>query len=204
MALNTYSDLRTALTARLDVTTSDISNSNANDLFTEAERRIYRDIRIRDMETSFSIAIASGVAALPSGYCDLKFAYLDTSPVVNLLRKTAQWIYTSYPNRASSGKPKFIAREASNFIFGPYPDSGYTVKGVCYVKPSTVVDDTLKGALLTNSELLLYKACELAELFLERDARAPKWERMYEQVKAQLMVEDEREQGSGPLQITTA
>lgn len=205
MSLSTYSDLRTALQTRLDVSTSDISNANADDLFTEAEKRIYRELRIRDMETAFSTAISSGVIALPSGYVELKYAYVDSTPTYMLQRKTPQWIYLNYPTRSSSGKPLFIAREGANFIFGPYPDSGYTITGVYYVKPTTVVNDTLRGALLTNPDLLLYAALTEGEKFLGREQRAQLWESRYAEVKNQIIRENEWENGSGgPLSITVA
>ena len=180
MALDTYSGLRTALTTRLNVTTSDISDLNADDLFTEAEAMIYADLRVRDMETALSATISSGVIAVPDGYCDLKFAYIDSTPVQNLQRKSANWIYLQYPNRASYGKPKFIAREEANFIFGPYPDSTYTVKGIYYAEPATVVNDELSGIILKYPGLLLYKACALGEEFLGRESRMPIWENKYE------------------------
>jgi hypothetical protein len=205
MSLSTYSDLRTALTARLDVSTSDISNSNADDLFTEAEKRIYRELRIRDMETSFSSTISGGVIALPSGYVELKYAYVEGTPICPLQRKTPQWIYLNYPTRSSQGRPKFIAREGSNFIFGPYPDSGYTINGVYYTKPSTVVNTTLTGVLLTNPDLLLYATLVEAEKFLGREQRGQVWETRYTEVKNQIIRENEWENGSGsPLTITVA
>ena len=206
MSLSTYDDLRTALRARLGgETTENLSNANADDLFTEAEKRIYRELRVRDMETSFSTAISLGVIPLPSGYTELKYAYVDATPVQMLQRKTPQWIYLNYPTRSSAGKPKFIAREASNFIFGPYPDSTYTIKGVIYAKPSTVVNTTLSGVLLTNPDLLLYGALVEAEKFLGREARIPVWESRFQEVKNRLQIEDEKENGSGgPLSITVA
>ena len=102
------------------------------DLIRFGELRIYRDLRIRAMETALSDTIASGVIAVPSGYVEMKHAYIDGTPVQRLTRKTAEWVYQNYPTRSSGGKPKFFAREAGNLIFGPHPDSAYTVKGIYY------------------------------------------------------------------------
>jgi hypothetical protein len=99
------------------------------------ENRIYRDLRVRQMETALSSAISSGVIAVPTGYLEMKYAYVNGSPMVKLQRKDAEWIYQNYPVRSSDGTPKYFAREATNFIFGPYPDSGYTIKGLYYKKP---------------------------------------------------------------------
>src|SRR5690242_9930704 len=103
------------------------------DLITLADNRINNDLRHRAMETSTASTIASGVIAVPTNYIELKDAYISsTSPYVNLDRKTANWIYDKYPFRTSDSTPRFIAREGSNFIFGPYPDANYTVTLVYY------------------------------------------------------------------------
>lgn len=204
MALDSYSNIRTALTTRLAVTTSDISNTNADDILTEAEDMIYSELRVRDMETALSSTISSGVIAVPSDFCEWLFAYVDSTPVQALQTKAPEWVYYQYPNRASYGKPKFIAREVNNFIFGPYPDSTYTIKGVYYAKPTSVINGTLSGILLKYPGLLLYKGCELAEEFLGRDERAPRWGAKYERLKNLVEAEYRKERMSGPLQIAVA
>ena len=45
----------------------------------DAEERIYNDIRIQAMEASYSQAIASGVVAIPAGFLEWKFLYVDGS-----------------------------------------------------------------------------------------------------------------------------
>ena len=140
MAITTYAELKTAVTSWLDVATADLS-AVIDDLVTVAEKRIFRECRTRDMEDSFSTAISSGTIALPTGYVELKYARIDGTPSQPLERRSAEALYEMYPNRSSEGKPQFIAREASTFIFGPYPDSAYTVKGV-YYKRLTVVSSS--------------------------------------------------------------
>lgn len=194
MSLDTYANLRTALTTRLD--TSGISPTAADDLFTEAEKRIYREIRVREMETAFSVALTAGVAALPSGYADLKFAYLDATPARLLQRKPPSWIYLNYPTRSASGTPIYIARVGSNFIFGPYGGT-HTMAGVYFQKPATVVNATLTGVLLTNPDLLLYGALAEAEKFLGRETRAALWETRFQEIKGQVVTESDRENFSG-------
>lgn len=192
--LDTYANLRTALTTRLD--TSDILPADADDLFTEAELRIYRELRVRQMETSFSVGITGGVAALPAGYADLKYAYVDANPTRLLQRKPASWIYLQYPQRSASGTPIYISRVGANFIFGPY-GGNHTVAGVYFQKPATVVNTTLTGVLLSNPDLLLYGALAEAEKLLGRESRAPIWETRFQEIKAQVVSESDRENFSG-------
>lgn len=195
MSIASYSELQTAVANWLN--RSDLT-SYITDFITLGENRIYRDLRIRAMETALSDTIASGVVALPSGYIELKYAYIDRSPAQHLQRQTARFIYEHYPERSSTGLPKYIAREASNFIFGPYPDSAYSVKGIYYKRL-----DALSGSNTTNwftsnaPDLLLFSALTQAEPFLKNDARLQLWESMYQQVKMQIEMEDKAEDVSG-------
>ncbi len=131
MALNTYSDLVTAIGTWLNRT--DLA-SYIPDFIALAEERIYRSLRVKAMETALSSTISSGAIAVPSDYIELKSAYIDGSPTYALERLSVEEIYTKYPTRSSQGKPLYIAREGASFIFGPYPDGAYTVKGIYYAR----------------------------------------------------------------------
>lgn len=202
MSIASYSELKTAVASWVNR-----SNLTANvpDFIALGEARIYRDLRIRAMETALSSAIAAGVVAVPSGYIELKFAYLNTTPIGKLTRKDAEWVYLNYPTRSADSQPKFIAREGDNFIFGPYPDgSSYTVKGIYYKRLDALSDSNTTNWFTTNApDLLLWAAlCEAAP-FLVNDSRIPIWEGKYEFVKRQLQRQDEQEEFSGsPLAVT--
>ena len=116
MALVTYLDLQSEVSNYLH--RSDLTNY-IPDFIQLAETKIFRRLRTKDMETAFSSTMATtGTLALPSSYIDLKYAYINTSPVQWLTRIQARRIYEKFPNRISDRKPAFIAREGSNFIFG--------------------------------------------------------------------------------------
>lgn len=168
------------------------------------ENRIYRDLRVRQMETALSSTIASGVIAVPSGYLDMKFAYINGSPMVKLQRKDAEWIYYNYPTRSADGTPRFFAREATNFIFGPYPDSAYTVKGVYYKKLDALSDSNTSNWLITDvPDLILFASlCEAAP-WTQDDARIPLWEKKYAQIKDRVQRNDVEEEFSGSPLATT-
>lgn len=163
-----------------------------------AEARIYRELRIQAMEQSLSSAISSGVVAVPTGYLDMKFAYIDGSPVQPLQRKSLEFIYDRYPSRAADGKPKYFSREGSSFIFGPYPDSAYTMKGVYYKSLDGLSDSNTTNWFTTNApDLLLFAALCEAEPFLKNDGRIPMWEAKYNAVKNDVQSNDNRERYSG-------
>lgn len=168
------------------------------------EARIYRDLRVGSMELTFSSTIASGVIAVPTAYLELKNAYIDGSSAQALQRKDAEWIYANYPTRSASGKPRFIAREATNLIFGPYPDSAYTVKGVYYKRLTALSVSNTSNWLITDApDMLLFAAlCEAAP-YLQDDARIAIWEKKYAQIAQRVQKQDDDEQFSGsPLAAT--
>lgn len=193
MSLSTYSDLQSAVAswlARSDLT------SIVPDLIRLGEIRIFREVRCRDMETALNVTMSGGVAAVPADYLDLKNAYLDGNPVTRLKRTDAGQIYEQYPTRAADDKPGYIAREGSNFIFGPYPDSDYTLKGIYYAKPTSI--QTTANTLFTNNpDLYLYAALCEASPYIHDDPRTAVWETKYASLKQQIDFADREESSSG-------
>lgn len=203
MAISTYSELQTAVINRLHRANL---TSLVPDFIALGEARIYRDLRIRCMETALSSTIASGVIAVPSGYVELKHAYIDGSPSGKLTRKNADFVYQNYPTRSADGKPKFIAREADNFIFGPYPDSAYTVKGIYYKRLDALSDSNTTNWFTSNApDILLFAVlCEAAD-HISNDAAMMKWEQKYIQIKDRIQRENDAEEFSGsPLSMSAA
>ncbi len=206
MTIATYAQLKTAAARWLEnsdlgTVTSLGIDSTIDDLVTIAESRIFRECKTKDNEESLSTAMASGVVAVPSDYMSLKFAYVDGTPVQKLERRPAEWIYENYPTRSSTGKPKFIARHTTNFIFGPYPDSGYTIVGVYYKRLAAL--STTAHALFTNNPDLYLFAC-LAEstILIGRDDRIPLWESKYQKILNDVNGHSRAEEASGsPLQM---
>lgn len=202
MPFSTISELQTAL---ISWTNAGITTAEAQDLITLAEDRIYREIRVKSMETQSSIAISSGVAAIPSNLIEVKDIHISSNPKYSLQRKTPDWIYSNYPNRSETGLPIFYAREGSNLIFGPNASDSYTVVVNYYARPTTAVGGTLSGILLSSPGLLLYAALAESEIFLGRDSRLQVWETKYQQLKELVLKEDRNERFSGsPLTVTAA
>ena len=201
MALTTYAELKTALgtwTRRADISTY------ADDLITVAEGRIFKEVRCREMEAALSSAIAAGVLAVPADYVELKNAYIDGTPIRNLERKSPEWILRTYPTRSSTSKPSYIARDVSNFIFGPYPDSAYTVKGT-YYKELTALSSSVNDLFTNNPDL--YLAASLAEAFefLRNQPMQDKWESKYQRIKTSISTQYKAENFSGgPLTMVPA
>lgn len=195
MSIASYSELQTAVGNWLN--RSDLT-SIIPDFIMLGERRIYRDLRIRAMETALNSAISSGVLSVPSDYIDLKSARIDGTPVQALKRTSVDYIYHKYPTRSSSGRPVFIARESSNFIFGPYPDSNYTVKGIYYARLTALsVSNTTNWFTINAPDILLWASLCAAEPYLKNDSRLVLWQSHYELTKNEIQREDDKENHSG-------
>jgi hypothetical protein len=168
------------------------------------ENRIYRELRVRQMEATFTGTIAAGVLAVPTGYLEMKYAYISGSPATKMSRKDAEWIYANYPTRSSGGVPKFFAREAETFIFGPYPDSTYTVTGLYYKRLDSLSDSNTANWLTNDYPgLILFASMCEAATWLQDDPRIPLWEKKYAQIKEQVVRNDQQEEFSGsPLAAT--
>lgn len=195
MALGTYTDLYTALWSWMDA--SDVPQALMADVITVAEARIFREARTRFQETSLSTAIVSGVVAIPSNYVALKSSYINTSPVQFLERKNPEFIYTSYPQRSADRAPKYIAREKNSFIFGPYPDSGYTVNAVYYKKLNALSGANPHTLFTSNPDLYLFGGLAESEILIGRDKRIPLWEQKYKNILMDVNGQDQAEGASG-------
>lgn len=201
MSITTYAELQTAVGNWLH--RSDLT-SIIPDLIMLGEKRIFREIRARSMETALNSVIASGVIALPADYLELKLAYVDGAPVKLLQRTTATVLLQQYALRSSTSKPYLIARQGTNFIFGPYPDSTYTIKGIYYAQPTSIA--TTANTLFTdNPDLYLFAAILEAAPYLKNDARLTLWQAKYDQIKMQINDYEKAEMGSGSgLQVVAA
>ncbi len=181
--ISSYTTLLTAVSDYL--ARSDISTYTPN-FVQNWEERFFRQPRNfgRWMESSLSSAIASSVVALPSGYLGLKYAYVNGSPSSRLDRLSLNQLLGKYPRGGCTGIPAYISRETTNFIFGPEPDSTYTIKGVYWAKPtllrSFAADAAAHWLIVNAPDLPLYGALLEAQPFLRNDSRIPIWQGMYD------------------------
>lgn len=181
--ITTYSSLLTAVTDAL--ARSNLSSFAPN--FVQAwEVSFYRDpLNFGTwMETSGTIGtIASSVVVVPSDYLGLKNAYVNGSPSTRLDRKSLTQIHGRYPRGGDTARPIWIARDGSNFIFGPEPDSAYTIKGTYWARPTnlrSVASDAIGAWLILYApDLPFYGALLQSAPFLKNDERIQVWQLMY-------------------------
>jgi hypothetical protein len=195
MAITSYATLQTSVANWL---ADDTLTSYIPDFITLAEARIYRELKIRQMEVALSATIASGVITVPSGYTEMKFAYVNGSPIKPLERVSLEALYSRYPTRSADGKPSVFAREGINIAFGPYPDSAYVIKGVHYSKLAVLSDANTTNWLITDApDLILFATLAEAKAFIMDDPRLVLWEGRYINARDMLKKQDRDEDMSG-------
>lgn len=196
MALNSYANLKTAIAAFLDVSAADISTV-VDDIIFIAENRIWNELHTRDFATSLSATISSGVVAVPSDFLDwMNPKVVDGSDLTyryDLTPVTAEYIYDNYPLRDSQSRPRFVATEGSNFIYGPFPDSGTTwlQMGTYKAKLKRVSTSAADNLIFARApEIYLYASMTEAEKLLGREQRSVVWEAKYRSIRDLLNAED--------------
>lgn len=148
------------------------------------EERFYRQPRNYGpwMHSAFNISFSS-TAPVPSDYLTHKIAYLDGQSNAPLVPSSLEQVLMAYP-RTSAGKPKWMARDGANFVFGPAPDGTYTLNGTYFAKPDLLRDfasDAEAHFLIVNApDLLLYGALLEAQPYLMNDKRLPVWQSMFD------------------------
>jgi hypothetical protein len=173
--ITNYATLQTAIAdyiARDDLTTF-IPNFIQN-----CENKLYRTLNLRNEETALSVSISSGVAAVPSDFKALKFAYVDHTPIYLLQWVPIEELYRDYSDRQSSSYPSVISREGSNFVFGPVSVSG-TLKGIYYAKQDPLRTTDPSWYVTNAPEVLLYGSLLEASSFIQNDARLQTWGELY-------------------------
>lgn len=199
MSISSYAELQTAVANwlhRADLT------SIIPDLITLGEKRINRKVRAADMETTYSGAIASGVIAVPSDFLAWKLVYINSAKITVLRSKPLDWLFENYPSRSSDSLPKFIARSAGNFEFGPYPDSTYTVKGTYYKRLAAVSSSWHALATASPDLYLMATLCEAAP-YLKNDSRIPIWEAKFRDIVHDINKETTGADFSWPLRVAS-
>lgn len=139
------------------------------------------------MEVSGTIGtIAAAVIAVPAAYRALKYAYVNGSPSTPLVRVSIDQMYGTYPRGGTTGLPIWIARDGTNFVFGPEPDSAYVVKGVYWAKPTVLRSYTTGGAdavahwIIVNApDLAVYGSVLEAVAEMRDDPRVAMWKMAY-------------------------
>lgn len=170
MAISTYDELKAAVANWMD--RSDLS-SRIPTFISLAEARFKRKLRVREMETTTTVAMTAGqdYIALPTGYVELLHVYVDGDPKRPLETTTLAMMNSKWAG-SQTAKPRMAAVSGSNLYLAPTPDSAYNAE-VTYYKFDELSDTNTTNFLLTSHpDIYLRGAQAEAEFFLKNPEMA--------------------------------
>lgn len=213
MALSTYSDLQSALTAwfaRNGSTDTTISD-RATDFIALCEARINygsadgqfgsAPLRVRAMETSATLTTSTGVVSvsLPTGYLGLRRIYISGSPPQALVQYSPE-LNASMSQSAVAGRPQLYDIVGDTIEFTPIPDGAYDVVVVYYkAVPALTVSATTNWLLTAKPDVYLYGSLLEAALFIGDDTSAAKFFRSFSGAVNSLQQQDMRDRYHKPV-----
>lgn len=200
MALANYGDLKTGVANWLN---RDDLTSRIPELIRMGEARVYADFRLRCMEVSAAVTIASSTRtkALPTRWVQGRRLYL--SGVGHLEYKTPVEFWEIHADRPT-GQPDVFTIEAENFVWGPLPDQAYSATSLHYASFAIMATDGDAPALFVLApQVYLYAALIEAAPFLGNDPRVQIWAGLYDDLKDRLHAADARDRYSGDTRTQT-
>lgn len=175
--------------------------SKIPELIALAERKFNRIIVTPERETIATASLTGEALALPSDFWQLRSVFLDTDPRQALMQVTPMVLRTEYADQ-TTGKPRAFAIEDGQLIFGPAPDTTYTVK-IGYVATIPALDGTTASnwLLTKHPDIYLYGTLLAAEAYLWNDARLPVWKNAMDEAIAELVDAGNRYRYSMPIRL---
>ena len=171
----------TLLTAVADYVARDDLTSFAANFVQNWEERFYRDPQNWGDWMESSTTFSASAASVPADFLAVKYATVQGDVSSAPLQRVSLAVLLGQWPRGISGKPRMIAKQGSSFVFGPEPDSSYTITLQYYAKPTLLRSDADGANWLTTHapDLCLYGALLEAEPFLKNDGRIAVWRDFY-------------------------
>jgi len=201
MSLTNYSELKDSIASYL--ARSDLTDQ-IPDFIRLAERRMRREVRIRQMLVSVDLTAVAGnnKVTLPTDFLEARDFVVVGNPTqpLNYLSPSA---LSRNAISSTSGRPIEYTTLAEQFQLSPIPDFAYTLSLLYFAAPDFLSDSNDSNGFLVNvPDMLLYASLLEAEPYLMNDARLATWVSMYERASISVEKSNETGQYSGvPLSI---
>jgi hypothetical protein len=164
-----------------------------------AQRRLDRDIRIRQMLRTSTASMTAGdpTVGLPFDFLATRDLFVDTNPRQPLRYLTSS-AFTTTASTNTSGVPIYYTVRSTEFEFAPVPDSAYTLQMTYYAKPPLLNNNQQSNVYITSCpDAILYASLLEAEPYLMNDTRAETWARLYQNAVDALNKSDDESEYSG-------
>ena len=182
MALDTYDNLKSEIASFLN---RDDLTANIDTFIDLAETRHARDLRIREMEAvSTSITTVAGTQSydLPTGYLELRYAMLQTSPYTMLQYMSPADFFRVYNEGEGTGMPVYYTIVGKKIYLGHSPDSANVLELGFFQRATALSSSNTTNDILTNfPDLYLYGSLAETSPFLMQDERLAVWSSLYKE-----------------------
>jgi hypothetical protein len=182
MALDTYDNLKSEIASFLN---RDDLTANIDTFIDLAETRHARDLRIREMESvSTSITTVAGTQSydLPTGYLELRYAMLQTSPYTMLQYMTPADFFRVYNEGEGNGLSVYYTIVGKKIYLGHTPDSANVLELGFFQRATALSSSNTSNDILTNfPDLYLYGSLAETSPFLMQDERLAVWSSLYKE-----------------------
>lgn len=201
--MQTMSDLYIEIVRLLDGDDPEISElplETLSRLLVVAQRRLYRNVRSRWNQVSFSgVTVTSNLAALPADYEAPAIVHFGRQA----LKPVSEEVIRDYWS-TSGGSEIYFAEAGTSFTFWPAISDGTAVQGRYYARLPDLTDSNIAtNQLFQNADdVFVYAALvESAQFFGAKDEMAT-WESKYESIVEDLNRHSQRSAyGAGRMQI---
>ena len=201
--MTTYSELVTQIRDYTETTSDVLSDTIVNDFIEHAEKRIFRDVDL-DIFRSYQFAtltVGNPFVSLPGANTDnIAFVrsaqiYTSASPTRDYLeQKDISFMNEYWPNRDSTGKPKYYANwDQDTLYLAPPPNSAYNIELALNKQPTGLSSSNTTTWVSTNApKVILYAAlCEAFRFLKGPDNMLQYYEQGYQQALQGLQIEQQ-------------
>jgi hypothetical protein len=199
--MTTYSELVTQIRDYTETTSDVLSDTIVNDFIEHAEKRIFREVDL-DIFRSYQFAtltVGNPFVSLPGANTDnIAFVrsaqiYTSASPTREYLeQKDISFMNEYWPNRDSTGKPKYYANwDQDTLYLAPTPNSAYNIELALNKQPTGLSSSNTTTWVGTNApKVILYATlCEAFRFLKGPDNMLQYYEQGYQQALQGLQTE---------------
>ena len=179
--MTTYSELVTQIRDYCETDSNVLTTTIVNDIIEHAELKIFREIdldvfkKYKTASLTSSDAFVAMPGALPVDFEFARYVHifspsgslggLTDNERVTLQKKDSSYINEYWPNRTSTGVPKYYANwDNDTILLAPTPNAAYTIELAYNAQPTGLSSSNTTTWVSNNAPQLLLYAC-LIEAF---------------------------------------
>jgi hypothetical protein len=196
VAISNCSELKSAIENWLD---HNLFTARVPEFIALFEAAANRRLRVRQMETSTTLAPSSGAAALPADYLSWRRVTWTGSSRVELQYVHPSYLQAAYPSSPSDA-PRMFTVEGSTLKIRPVDDTALEFD--YFQKVPALSDSVATNWLLSaHPDLYLFGSLVEAEMFGVNDERAPLWKARRDEIFDEIEKLSNRTRGSGTVRV---